>query len=73
MAILQDGSGITEDTMTDRVSDDELTMLIEKWSDPVQALEEGMLELPALVELRDRRLAEKAPCPEHAKMVADGA
>ena len=74
----------------ERVTQDELDMLIEKWSDPVQALEEGLLELPALTELRERRAAEreqmaritkkvedgmaayhKAPCPEHAKMVAE--
>jgi len=39
----------------DRISDDDLDSLIKKWADPVQALEEGLLELPALVELRERR------------------
>ena len=44
----------------DRVSDDDLDSLIKKWADPVQALEEGLLELPALVELRERRERDKA-------------
>jgi len=44
----------------DRISDDDLNMLIKKWADPVQALEEGLLELPALTELRERRERDKA-------------
>jgi len=45
----------------ERISDDDLNSLIKKWADPVQALEEGLLELPALVELRERRAKDPRP------------
>ena len=57
----------------DRVSDEQLNVLIE-----FAAMDVAEAPGPvhhtvflALTELRDRRQASEAPCPEHAKMVAD--
>ena len=48
----------------DRISDDDLDLELDwNWHTPrIKSL---------LTELRERRAAEKAPCPEHAKMVAE--
>ena len=55
----------------DRISDGDLDSLIKKWADPVQALEEGLLELPALVELRERRLKDGMLEAINRKLYAD--
>ena len=54
----------------ERVSDKNIELVIMYFkSDRFAPFRRNVID--ALTELRERRAAEKAPCPEHAKMVAD--
>ena len=56
----------------ERVSDEWIDESIEALEAIAKAEMRGPYEqLMALTELRDRRQASEAPCPEHAKMVAE--
>ena len=59
--------------MTNRVSDARLNKLIDWYSLFSDSEDHEVGIYAALLELRDRRRAEKAPCPEHAKMIAEPA
>ena len=57
----------------DKVSDEQLDALIDFAAEDARLnfRAEFYARLNALTELRDRRQASEAPCPEHAKMVAE--
>jgi len=55
----------------ERISDDMVELLIHYVKHHQGTLAQRDAVVSALVELRERRAAEKAPCPEHAKIVED--